>query len=66
MIVQSQEFTLIVERIEQGKTVEIETFEQLLQAGKHPRYALRIIGSWHDATGTPSDQGRPRFECKKL
>lgn len=57
MTVQSQEFTLTVERIEQGETAESETFEHLSLVEKHPRYALRVIGSWHVATGTPMAEG---------
>jgi len=53
----SQEFSLIVERIENGKTVESEAFEKLSLAAGHPRNALAIVGSWNNATDTPSRAG---------
>ncbi len=46
MTVVSQEFTLSVECMENGKTVESETFENMSLAEEHPRYVLKIIGSW--------------------
>jgi uncharacterized protein len=53
----SQEFSLFVERIENGKAVESETFEKLSLAAGHPRNALAIVGSWNNATDTPSRAG---------
>ncbi|TJZ91292.1 phage tail sheath protein [Paracoccus gahaiensis] len=57
MTVVSQEFTLTVERIENGKAVESETFERLAMAPGHPRYALTLVGSWDAASATPSASG---------
>lgn len=57
MTVVSQEFTLSVERMENGKAVESETFERMSMAAEHPRYVLKIIGSWDAAAGTPSISG---------
>ena len=56
-IVSSQEFSLLIERVENGKTVESEFFEKLSMASEHPRYALRILGSWDTATDRPSETG---------
>ena len=53
----SQEFSLIVERIENGKAAESETFEKLSLAAGHPRNAMAIVGSWNNATDTPSRGG---------
>lgn len=53
----SQEFTLSVERIENGKAVESETFECMSMTEEHPRYVLKIVGSWDAATATPSASG---------
>jgi phage tail sheath protein FI len=53
----SQEFSLIVERIENGKAAESETFEKLSLADGHPRNAMAIVGSWNNATDTPSRGG---------
>ena len=50
----SQEFSLIIERIENDKAVESETFERLSLAATHPRNALAIVGSWNTASDTPS------------
>lgn len=56
-VVTSQEFSLLIERVENGKTVESEFFEKLSMASEHPRYALRILGSWDTATDRPSETG---------
>jgi phage tail sheath protein FI len=53
----SQEFSLFVERIENGKAAESETFEKLSLAPGHPRNAMAIVGSWNNATDTPSRAG---------
>lgn len=53
----SQEFTLVVERVENGKAVESETFEKLSLAPGHPRNAMAIVGSWSIASDTPSRGG---------
>lgn len=53
----SREFSLIVERIEDGKAAESETFDKLSLATGHPRNALAIVGSWNNATDTPSRGG---------
>jgi hypothetical protein len=55
--VASQEFTLMVERIEADKVVESETFEKLSLAAGHPRNALTIVGSWNTARARPSRSG---------
>ncbi len=55
--VSSQEFTLLVERIEDRRSVESETFERLSLASEHPRYALKIVGSWDTAADRPSASG---------
>lgn len=57
MSVVSQEFSLTVERIENGKAVESETFESLSLAEQHPNYVLKVIGSWDADTQTPSTSG---------
>ncbi|WP_145110295.1 phage tail sheath family protein (plasmid) [Cereibacter azotoformans] len=57
LLVTSQEFTLVVERIEKGKAVESETFERLAMAPTHPRHVLKLVGSWDALTGTPSVSG---------
>ena len=46
--VNSQEFNLTVERTENGKAVESETFDRLSLAATHPRYAPKIIGRWEN------------------
>jgi uncharacterized protein len=55
--VTSQEFSLFVERIENGKAAESETFERLSLADGHPRNALTIVGAWNNATDKPSRGG---------
>jgi len=55
--VTSQEFSLIVERIDDDKAVESETFEKLSLASTHPRYALTQVGAWNTSTHTPSISG---------
>lgn len=56
-VVESQEFSLVVERIQNGKAAESETFEKLSLAPGHPRNALTVVGSWNNATDTPSRGG---------
>lgn len=53
--VTTQEFTLAVDRMENGRAAESERFERLSVGDKHPRYAPRIVGSWAD--NRPSDSG---------
>jgi uncharacterized protein len=53
----SQEFSLIVERVENGKVAESETWEKLSLADSHPRNAFVVVGSWKTTTGKPSDSG---------
>lgn len=53
----SQEFSLLVERMEDGRAAESETFDRLSLADAHPRYAPNIVGSWDNATQTPSETG---------
>lgn len=57
MWVRCQEFTLTVDRIENGKAVESETFERLSMIEEHPRYVLKVIGSWDVTAGAPSVSG---------
>lgn len=57
MTVASQEFSLTVERIEDDRAAESETFDRLSLASEHPRYALTHVGSWDTATDRPSDSG---------
>lgn len=53
--VRTQEFTLVVERVENGRAVESERFDRLSVGAAHPRYAPRVVGSW--AAGRPSESG---------
>nr|HMN27370.1 phage tail sheath subtilisin-like domain-containing protein [Caldilineaceae bacterium] len=53
----SLEFDLIVERLENGKVVESETFANLAMDAAHPRYALRVVGAFDRATGEPERAG---------
>jgi phage tail sheath protein FI len=53
----SQEFSITVERIENGRAAESETFERLSLASEHPRYAPTQVGRWDTATGRPSESG---------
>jgi len=55
--VTSQEFSLQIERIENGRTAEEEVFDRLSLASEHPRYALKIIGSWDTGADRPSASG---------
>lgn len=55
--VTSREFSLLVERIENGKAVESETFTNLSMSARHPRYALTTVGSWDTAARLPSASG---------
>ena len=55
--VRSQEFSLRIERLENGRTAEEEVFDRLSLASEHPRYALKIVGSWDTAADRPSDSG---------
>lgn len=54
--VRTQELTLVVERVENGRAAESERFDRLSVGTGHPRYAPRIVGSWTTAGG-PSDSG---------
>lgn len=47
MTLVSREFSLTVERIEDGRVVEAETFDKLCLTPGHPRYALTRVGSWN-------------------
>lgn len=53
----SQEFSLTVERIENDRVVESESFDRLSLATEHPRFIGGIVGLWNSATGRPSDSG---------
>ncbi|MGV8937567.1 MAG: phage tail sheath subtilisin-like domain-containing protein [Allorhizobium sp.] len=55
----SGEFSLLIERLDKvsGKVVESEFFDRLSMASEHPRYALKLLGSWNTATARPSDSG---------
>ncbi len=55
--VTSQEFSLTVERMRDGKVVESEFFDRLSMSSEHPRYALKIVGSWDPGADRPSDSG---------
>ncbi len=57
--VASQEFSLLVERVDKasGKVVESEFFDRLALSPSHPRHALKLIGSWDAAAKRPSDSG---------
>lgn len=56
-VVTSQEFTLIVQRIEAGRVVEDEVFQRLSMVVGHPRFAPDIVGSWDAAQVRPSLSG---------
>lgn len=53
----SQEYDLIIERIEAGKVVEAEAFEKLGMHPSHTRYGPKIVGSFNRATGLASNSG---------
>lgn len=53
----SQEFSLMVERMADGRAAESEVFDRLSLASEHPRYALTIVGRWDTASDTPSESG---------
>jgi len=55
----SGEFSLLVERTDSasGKVVESEFFDRLSMASEHPRYALKVVGSWDTGKDKPSDSG---------
>ncbi len=55
--VTSVEFALAVERVENDRTVESESFDRLSLMPTHPRYAPTVLGSWDAATGLPSATG---------
>ena len=57
MTVVSQEFSLTIERMEDDRVAESETFDQLSLASEHPRYVLTQIGSWDTGSDTPSASG---------
>lgn len=54
---ESQEFALIVDRVENGKIVESESFDRLSMAATHPRYAPKIVGRWDTGSDRPSVSG---------
>ena len=54
--VTTQEFVLVVERMENGRAAETERFDRLSVGRKHPRYAPAMVGSWTD--GKPSESGQ--------
>lgn len=53
----SAEFNLLVDRVENGKVVESESFTGLAMHADHARYAGTSIGSFDRATGLPSGLG---------
>lgn len=53
----SLEYDLIVERIENEKVVEAETFESLGMHPNHFRYGPKIVGSFDRSSGDASDSG---------
>jgi hypothetical protein len=56
--VSSQEFSVVVERLDaDGRVEETELFETLSLCSDHPRYAPRIIGSWDTGADEPSRSG---------
>ena len=55
--VASAEFNLLVDRIENGKVVESESFTGLAMHANHPRYAGTSVGRFDRATGRASDLG---------
>jgi phage tail sheath protein FI len=55
--IRSQEFDLVVERVEADKVVESEAFERLSLATGHLRNALVVVGSWDTDADAPSRSG---------
>ena len=55
--VASQEFSLSVERLDNGKVVESESFSPLSLAPGHPRNAVDVIGFWNQKNQRPSRSG---------
>ena len=53
----SAEFNLLVDRIENGKVVESESFTGLAMHANHARYALTSVGGFDIAEDRPSDLG---------
>jgi phage tail sheath protein FI len=53
----SQEFSLLVERVEAGRVVESEAFDRLSMAAGHPRNALTVVGAWDTAAARPAESG---------
>ncbi|HMR48199.1 MAG TPA: phage tail sheath subtilisin-like domain-containing protein [Arachnia sp.] len=51
----SQEFSLLVERIERDRAVESEFFDHLSLARAHPRFVGGIVGAW--SNGRPAEVG---------
>jgi hypothetical protein len=56
--VASQEFSLLVERLDSaGRAAESEFFENLSLASEHPRYALKVVGAWDVPADRPGASG---------
>ena len=55
--VQSVEFDLIVQRLENDKVVESERFDDLALDPSHPSYAPAVVGTFDTQTGKPSKSG---------
>ncbi len=53
----SQEFSLVVQRMENGQVAEEEVFDRLSLTTGHPRFAPDIVGSWDAGRGRPSASG---------
>jgi uncharacterized protein len=56
-VVASQEFGLLIERMENGKVVESESFDKLSPVSTHPRFMGKIVGTWDAARARPSLSG---------
>ncbi|MFC4260989.1 hypothetical protein ACFOZ5_18365 [Marinobacter lacisalsi] len=55
--VRSLEFTLVVELLENDRVAESEVFDYLALDPEHPRYAVRVVGSFNRSTGRTSRSG---------
>lgn len=53
----SKEYNLIIERMEAGKVVQTELFENLGLHPNHNRYGPRVVGSFNRGSGVASDSG---------
>ncbi len=53
----SKEYDLIIERLELGKVVEAEAFENLGLHPSHTRYGPKIVGSYNRSTLTSTSSG---------